>query len=74
MNQIRKLVCIKTNPKDSWLAFSFPAHCMAVQSLGQAQGEMDPLCSSAALYYLQIFLELPCWYSAFIEAYASYIF
>lgn len=74
MNQIRELICIKTNPKDSWTAFSFPAHCIAVQSLGLAQGEMDPLCSSAALYCLQIFLELLGWYSAFIEGYASYFF
>lgn len=40
MNQIRELVCIKTSPKEAWPAFSFPAHYMAVQSLGLAQGKM----------------------------------
>lgn len=64
MNQMRELICIKTNQKEAWPAFTFPAHYMAVQNLGLAQGEMKgerlSLCGSAALCYLQIFQELHC--------------
>lgn len=46
---------------------------MCVQNLGLAWGDLkgdkaESFCGSAALLYLQLFQELPCWYNAFNEA------
>lgn len=53
----------------TWLCKTLTWHKGRWRETGQ-----QSLCGSAALCYLQIFLELPCWYSAFTEVYASYIF
>lgn len=57
------------NPRKAWPAFSVPAQYVDVQNPGLAQGEMkgegqQSVSGSAALCFLELFLELPSLYNS----------
>lgn len=72
MDPLASLLHFSSSPLKSSLAklanFQISVLYMVVQNLGLAKGKMKEsgwqyLCDSAALCYLQLFLELSCWYN-----------